>query len=116
MRTGFILLLLMAVPPPGTKSVPKAARNICRRQSDQDCYKQQANSVVLKWNMRKRAPRIAPTTDPKATGPAIGANDIASDKICAQRWPRLFTQIMKFEVADETLIGRRNARVHGWKP
>src|SRR6201984_2323752 len=58
-------------------------------------------------DMRTRAPRIAPTTDPKATGPAIGAT-ISPRTRYAPALAAAVTQIMKLEVADETLIGRRN--------
>jgi hypothetical protein len=54
------------------KSLPKAARNIW----DARATKTSTNSsriLSLEMDMRKWAPRIAPTTEPKATGPAIGA-------------------------------------------
>jgi len=56
---------------PRNKSAPKA-RNICAARAT----KTTTNSrriLSFEMDMRTRAPRIAPTTDPKATEPAIGA-------------------------------------------
>jgi hypothetical protein len=62
----------------------------------------------FEMDMRKRAPRIAPTTDPKAVGPAIGGTILPRTRY-VPALAAAVTQIMKFEVADETFIGGRNA-------
>src|SRR5215469_1505732 len=89
------------------KPMPKAARNICTARAPRTA----TNSMRIlsfEMDMRKRAPRIAPTTDPKAAGPAIGATILPRTRY-APALAAAVTQIMKFEVADETFIGRRNA-------
>ena len=58
--------------------------------------------------MRKRAPSKAPTTDPNTMGPAIGPTILPLTNYVLALAAAI-TPIMKFEVADETLIGRRSA-------
>ena len=59
-------------------------------------------------NTSSRAPRNAPTTEPRATGPAI-SGAIAPRTKYAPALAAAVTPIMKFDVADETLIGSRSA-------
>src|SRR5262249_37436550 len=58
--------------------------------------------------MRMRAPRSEPTTDPRATGPAT-AGTMSPRMKYAPALAAAVTPIMKLEVAEETLMGRRRA-------
>jgi hypothetical protein len=78
-----------------------------RGQGKQNCHKEDANSVVGNRNEKTRASN-APTTDPRATGPAMGPTMFPLTKYVLALAAAV-TPIMKFEVADETLIGRRSA-------
>ena len=54
------------------------------------------------------APRTAPTTEPSATGPAIDGTMSPRTRY-APALAAAVTPIMKFDVAEETLSGRRSA-------
>src|SRR5215472_10651727 len=84
--------LLAAHALPRYKPVPKAARNICTARAPRTA----TNSIRIpsfEMDMRKRAPRTAPTTDPKAILPRTRYMPALAAAV---------TQIMKFEVADES--------------
>src|SRR5258708_21054193 len=104
--SGWVSLSCGSRYPPKPVSAEGGHEHL-RRQSDQDYHKEQANPFVRNGHEETGAQDRA---NHRSQGNRTGdwSNDIASDKICA-REAAAVTEIMKFEVADETLMGRRNA-------